>query len=370
MANWLLDSIDEQFVTGLAEARDLEAQAVRELIDECPATPARYEEAGLSDGTKYLEALHDALGGDQVPLVDMETYAEVDLSHRGAENQIAVVYAVGMIVNGESGMSLSGQVLGANTLRQALDDATENESVKAVVLRVDSPGGSALASDLIWRATQSVRDVKPLIVSMSDVAGSGGYYISAGADRIVAQPGTFTGSIGVVFARPSIPRFLANLGVNTETITRGKFAYLDDFTTPLDPDGRAKLVTEMEHIYEQFVDRVAEGRTLSPTAVDEIGGGRVWTGAQAVEQKLVDKLGGLHDAIDEAKNAAGIEPEEEVDIVFYPKEKPLLARLAEILGGQASIRLPAPLERLAQIVAQPFPDGALLTLMPQLIEIR
>jgi protease-4 len=370
MANWLLDSIDEQFVAGVAAARELNLQRVRELIDECPATPARYEEAGLSDGTKYLEELHDALGGDQVPLVDMEKYAEVDLSQGSGSNQIAVVYAVGVIVNGESGMTLSGQVLGANTLRQALKDATDNESVKAVVLRVDSPGGSALASDLIWRATQSVREKKPLIVSMSDVAGSGGYYISAGADRIVAQPGTFTGSIGVVFARPSIPRLLANLGINTETITRGKFAYLDDFTMPLDPAGRAKLVAEMEHIYEQFVERVAEGRTLSAAEVDEIGGGRVWTGVQAVEQKLVDRLGGLQDAIGEAKDAADIEPDEDVEIVFYPQAKPLIERLAETLGGQSGVRLPAPLERLAQMLGEPFADGALLTLMPQLIEIR
>lgn len=369
MANSLLDSVDDQFVGAIAEARRLDAKAVRAVIQECPVSPANYESAGLSDGTKYLEALHDALGGDQTPLVGLEEYAEVDLTG-SSDARIAVVYAVGTIVGGKSGTTVSGQVVGADTLRDALQEAADDDSVRAVVLRVDSPGGSALASDLVWRATQRVRDKKPLIVSMSDVAGSGGYYISTGADRIVAQPGTLTGSIGVIFARPSVPRFLANLGVNTETITRGKFAYLNDVTMPLEREGRAKLVAEMEHIYEQFVDRVSKGRDMTPAEVDAIGRGRVWTGAQAMENKLIDVLGGFYAAIDAAKAAADIEADEEVELVFYPKAKPLIARLAELLGGQASTHLPEPLRQLARTAVLPFTEGGLLTLMPQWIEIR
>jgi protease-4 len=370
MANSLLDSIDDQFVGAIAEARRLDAKVVRNLIEECPVSPANYESAGLSDGTKYLEALHEALGGEQTPLIELDEYAEADMSGGFSQPRVAVVYAVGAIVAGESGTTLSGQIVGADTLRDALQEAADDDSVRAVVLRVDSPGGSALASDLIWRATQRVRDKKPLIVSMSDVAGSGGYYIATGADRIVAQPGTLTGSIGVVFARPSVPRLLANLGVNTETITRGKFAYLNDITTPLEREGRAKLVAEMEHIYEQFVDRVSKGRSLSTAEVDEIGRGRAWTGAQAMDNKLVDALGGFYAAIDVAKEAAGIEPEQEVELAFYPEHKPLITRVAELLSGEAAAHLPEPLRQIAHVTALPFRDGGMLTLMPQWIRIR
>jgi protease-4 len=227
-----------------------------------------------------------------------------------------------------------------------------------------------LASDLIWRATQKVRDKKPVIVSMSDVAGSGGYYISTGANRIVAQPGTLTGSIGVVFARPNFRGMLRNLGINTETLTRGKYAYLDDLTSPVDAGGREKLIAEMNHIYEQFVDRVASGRSLSPEAVNKLGRGRVWTGEQAKENGLVDDLGGFHTAIDVAKEQAGIEPTTEVDLIFLPKEKPLLARLAAIFAGRGGIRLPEEIARVVRVAVHPFEDGGMLTLMPESIDIR
>lgn len=368
MANSLLDNIDAQFVAAIAEARGLEPQAVRDIIEQCPVSPASYERAGLSDGTRYLEALHDALGGEQTPLVKLDHYNNAR-PRIAADKRIAVVYAVGTIIAGESGTTIAGQVVGADTLREALQEAVADTSVRAVVLRVDSPGGSALAADQVWRATQKVRDKKPLVVSMSDVAASGGYYISTGADRIVAQPATLTGSIGVVFVRPSVPRFLANLGIHTETIARGRFAHLDDITMPLDREGRAKLVAEMEHIYAQFVDRVASGRRMTTAEVDEIGRGRVWTGAQAVENKLVDALGGFFTAVEAAKQAAAIDPAEEVELVFYPKRKPLIARLIEILGGQAAVRLPEPLRQFGR-AAPVFGDGGPLTLMPLSIHIR
>jgi protease-4 len=371
MANSLLDSIDSQFVLGLAEGRGLEEKTIRALIEQCPVSPAEYEEARLSDGTKYVEAIHDGLGGKQAPLVDAEEYAaEVIAGRFGGGPQIAVVYASGTIVGGESTTGLQGEMIGAETLREALQEAAESESVQAVILRVDSPGGSALASDLIWRATQEVRDAKPLIVSMSDVAGSGGYYISTGADRILAQPGTFTGSIGVVFARPNIKRLLRNLGIHTETLTRGRYAYLDDLTSPIDQPGRAKLIAEMDHVYGQFVDRVAQGRELTPEAVDGIGRGRVWTGMQALDKGLVDELGGFEQAIDAAKEAAGIEPETEVALVFLPREKPLLARLAGLFRTEVGIELPDTFRRAATLAAHPFQDGGLLTFMPASIEVR
>jgi protease-4 len=371
MANSLLDSINDQFVTGLAEGRQLELAAVHRLIDECPVSPAGYEAAGLSDGSKYLEAIHESLGGDQVPLVEQEDYElQLDGNRLAGNPQIAIVYAAGTIINGESTTGLQGEMAGADTLREALEEARVDENIKAVILRVDSPGGSALASDLIWRATQKVRATKPVIVSMSDVAGSGGYYISTGANRIVAQPGTFTGSIGVVFARPNVRGLLRNLGIHTETITRGRYAYLDDLTSPLDAGARTKLIDELDHIYAQFVDRVASGRGLSTEAVNDIGRGRVWTGAQAAEIGLVDDLGGFHTAIDIAKEQAGIDPAADADLVFLPKEKPLLARLAAIFAGRGGVRLPQHLEQVLRLAAHPFEEGTMLTLMPESIDIR
>jgi len=371
MANSLLDSIDAQLVSGLAQGRGLEPAAVRALIDQCPVSPAEVEAAHLSNGTKYLQDLQDELGAD-TPLVPMKDYAQVSASSVGLDvgPKVGVVYAVGTIVTGEGGSGIEGETLGAQTVSDALADAADDDDVRAVIFRIDSPGGSALASDLVWRATQAVRKKKPLIVSMSDVAGSGGYYIAAGANKIVAQPGTMTGSIGVVFARPNIRGLLARLGINTETLTRGKFADLDDVTTPLTPDDRQKLIDEMTLIYDVFVSRVAAGRSLTAEQVNAIGRGRVWTGAQAKENGLVDELGGFATAVQTAKQAAGIDAKKEVELVFYPKHASLLGRLAELLNSQAADQMPRQLRSVLRSVTLPFEEGALLTVMPETIVVR
>jgi protease-4 len=341
------------------------------VIDECPVSPAAFERAGLSDGTRYVEDLHEEIGGEQTPLVRMKDYEQVDLDALGLEvgPKLGVVYGVGAIVTGESGTGLQGDVMGADTVGQALADAASDAAVQAIVFRIDSPGGSALASDLIWRAMQEVRRKKPVIVSMGDVAASGGYYAAAGASRIVAQPATMTGSIGVVFARPNVRGLLARFGITTETISRGKFADLEDLTAPLSPEGRQKLVEEMNHIYDVFVQRVAEGRNLSRERVDEIGRGRVWTGAQAKEHGLVDELGGFMTALRAAKVAAGIDPQQEVELVYYPRRKTLLERVREQFDTGAP-EIPRSWHRVLRILALPFEDGAMLTMMPQVIEVR
>jgi protease-4 len=372
MLNSLLDSLDAQFVGGLAQARGLDPLAVRALIDQCPVSPSEFEKAGLSNGTQYLQDLHEELGGEQTPFVEMKDYAQVDAESLGLDvgPKIAVVYGVGGIVMGDSGTSVQGEMMGSTTVSRALTEAAEDDTVRAIVFRVDSPGGSALASDLVWRATQEARKKKPVIVSMSDVAGSGGYYISAGANRILAQPGTLTGSVGVVMARPNVSGFLARLGITTETIPRGKFASLEDLTTPLTPEGRQKLVNEMEHIYDVFVSRVASGRSLSAEQVNDIGRGRVWTGAQAKENGLVDELGGFRAAIQAAKQAAGIAATQEVDLTFYPKQKSLLERVGELLSARTHVALPRAWQEVLHAVVLPFEAGTMLTLMPETIDIR
>ena len=372
MANSLLDSLNAQFIDGIMRNRGLDADAVRALIDKCPVSPIDYETARLSDGTRYLQDLHDEIGGDQTPLVEMKDYEQVAAESLGLGigPKIGVVYGVGGIVSGESGTGLQGETMGSDTVSHAITDAADDDAVRAIIFRVDSPGGSALASDLVWRATQQARKKKPVIVSMSDVAASGGYYVAAGGSRILAQPGTLTGSIGVVFARANVKGLLARLGITTETITRGPFANLEDMTTALTPAGRQKLVTEMDHIYDVFVDRVAAGRKLTAERVNDIGRGRVWTGVQAKDNGLVDELGGFMAATQAAKTAAGIDPKQEVELVYYPRRKSLLERLSEVLGTGKSTDLPAGWQQALRMVALPFEDGSLLTLMPQAVDIH
>ncbi|MFN8627935.1 MAG: signal peptide peptidase SppA [Candidatus Binatia bacterium] len=372
MANALLDSLNAQFVDGLARGRGLAPERIVALIDQAPVSPAELETLRLSDGTKHLDDIHDELGNQTTPLVPMRDYVQVTPRSLGLGQgpRIAVVYAAGTIVMGEGGTSVQGETVGADTLSQALAEAADDADARAIVLRIDSPGGSALASDVIWRATQQARAKKPLIVSMSDVAGSGGYYIAAGANRIVAQPATLTGSIGVLTARPNVRGLLARLGVNTQTITRGQFADLEAMTEPLTAAGRQKLLAELDHIYRVFVTRVATGRQLSAERVDEIGRGRVWTGAQARENGLADELGGFQVAIQAAKAAAGIEASQEVELTYYPQAQGLLDRVGGLLSGHAALDLPPAWQDALRQLLPPFAAGTPLTLMAEMVEVR
>jgi len=372
MANALLDSLNAQFIDGIARGRRLTPDRITALIDQAPVAPADVETAKLSDGTKHLEDIHDELGVESTPFVPMRDYVKVSPRSLGLGQgpKIAVVYAAGMITSGESGASVPGETVGADTLSQALGDAADDADARAIILRIDSPGGSALASDLIWRATQQARAKKPLIVSMSDVAGSGGYYIAAGANRIVAQPATLTGSIGVLMARPNFRGLLERLGINTQTLSRGQFADLETLTEPLSAAGRQKLLAEIDHIYSVFVSRVASGRRMTAERVNEIGRGRVWTGMQAKKNGLIDELGGFRVAIEAAKAAAGIGVGQEVEIAYYPQPQGILERLGGFLTGHASAVLPPAWRKLLRRVLPPFREGSVLTLMPEVIEVR
>ncbi|HVN85075.1 MAG TPA: signal peptide peptidase SppA [Candidatus Binatia bacterium] len=374
MANSLLDSINGQFVGGIAAARGLDPKAVQTIIDDTPMTPAALASSGLTDGVKFLDELRADLAGPQQAFLKQDEYQPPGREWPGLDQRprLAVIYAVGPIHSGEATGGVGGDSVGSETLIDAFDKAAADDGARAIVFRVDSPGGSALASDLIWRATQQARLKKPVIVSMSDVAGSGGYYIAAGGTRIVAEPGTLTGSIGVVMAKPNIRGLLAKLGVATESLTRGKFARLEDTTSSLTPLERAKVVAGMTHIYDVFVDRVAVGRQLTRERVNEIGRGRVWTGAQAKENGLVDELGGFARAIEIAKESVGIPVEQDVRLVFYPQRKGTLERLAQYIDARAVVSLPPGWQQalLAAFPAWDFPDGALLTLMSEQVQIR
>ncbi|MGH9410185.1 MAG: signal peptide peptidase SppA, partial [Vicinamibacterales bacterium] len=248
--------------------------------------------------------------------------------------RIAVIYADGLIASGKSSYGATdGQVVGSDTLDDYLRKASDDSSIKAIVLRVNSPGGSAIASDIIWRSVMLAKAKKPLIASMSDVAASGGYYISMGAQAIVAQPSTLTGSIGVVLEKFVVDGTLKKLGINMEAVSKGTFAEMDSPVRPFTPEERARMAEQMQATYDTFVEKAAQGRNTTPEKIDSIGQGRVWTGRQAKQIGLVDELGGLERAIALAKQRAKIPQDAEVELVVYPPKPSFYDLLRNPLGG-------------------------------------
>ncbi|MEM7411248.1 MAG: S49 family peptidase [Myxococcota bacterium] len=333
MADALLDSIDAQFVAGIAEGRSLTPAQVRAAIDAAPFDAASLEALGIIDRTSHFDGLWDDLGDPT--RVDADVYAAVDPASVGFVPQatFALVYGTGNVVTGDGRTTSTGEiVLASDTVSRALIDAAEDPEISAILFRIDSPGGSALASDVIWRATQRVRESgKPLIATFSDVAASGGYYVAAGADAIVASPGSITGSIGVFVLRPVLARTFEKLQIGVESLTRGTHAGIQVSSQPLSPETRARLREEVESIYGLFLSRVADGRPLDENQVDAVAQGRVWTGAQAAEAGLVDELGGMREALLLAKEKAGLPADADVALVPYPPPQPFAEQLGEVL---------------------------------------
>lgn len=373
MADSLLDSLYAQFVSAVADARDLDEPTVRALVDRGPMRVDDLEAVGLVDGVRFLDEIKRDMVGAEGKFVGADQFEGRRRPPVVSGGRVAVVYGVGMITTGESagGLLRDESSMGADTLRKVFEEISDDDTVDAIVFRIDSPGGSALASDLIWRATQQARSVKPVIVSMSDVAGSGGYYVAAGASEIFAAPGTLTGSIGVVLAKPNIRGLLGRLGVETATLQRGEAADMASLTQSFDAAELASVRASMAEVYTLFLDRVASGRSMEADQVDAVGRGRVWTGEQARDNGLIDELGGLLDSIDAAKRAIGLNVAEKVEVVFYPRSRGLFERLADALTTRVATRAPVWLGRLrGALAAFEWPDGSILTLMPQQIEIR
>jgi protease-4 len=284
------------------------------------------------------------------------------------------------MVSGESGFDpVNGPVLGSDTLIEQIREARDS-GAKAMILRIDSPGGSSVASDVIWRELTITKDKGiPVIISMSDLAASGGYYMAAAGDVLVAQPGTLTGSIGVYTGKFVTAGTLDKVGANIEGVGNGKFAQMYSPDRPFTADERAKVLESMQATYDQFVERVAESRQMTPEKVDAIGQGRVWTGRQARENGLVDQLGGLMTAVAAAKQRAKIPAEEDVQLDVYPRPRSFWSVLSEQFqspvervrsraAAEALVSLLGPRDRqaLAAMLAPSrlFRAGELLAHMP------
>lgn len=231
--------------------------------------------------------------------------------------KIAIIYATGPIMTGKSQSGLLGSTMGSETIIKAIQTAKNDDTVKAVLLRVDSPGGSALASDLMWRELENLN--KPVVASMSDVAASGGYYISMGADHIFAEPGTITGSIGVVGGKVALKGLMEKIGVTTTVISRGKNSGVMSPLTPFSDSERVSMQKMMNDIYAQFTSKAAAGRKMPLEKLVALAGGRVYTGEQALENGLVDSLGTLHDALEKTKELAALTKKDRVELIELPR---------------------------------------------------
>ncbi|MFL6230345.1 MAG: signal peptide peptidase SppA, partial [Pyrinomonadaceae bacterium] len=255
--------------------------------------------------------------------------------------RVAVIYASGAIASGSShdGGAFGGEsMVGSDTVAKALKDAGDDKSVKAIILRVDSPGGTTFASDIIWHAVEAAKKNKPVVVSMADVGASGGYYISTGAMKIVAEPSTITGSIGVFAGKPVMKGFYDWIGVNNEYVTRGKFAAMYRETEPFTDEERKKFQSMLDDFYwKDFLPKVAAGRRKEVKDVDAIGQGHVWTGTQAKERGLIDEFGGMDKALEIAKQLANIPADHGVRRVVYPAPRTFLDQLFGTGGDEATV---------------------------------
>jgi protease IV len=387
----MLDDYYAQIVESIAQGRDLDPEKVKAAIDSGPHTPEAAKKLGLIDHIAYEDQLDSLLtnGRDNTELDLTERYGKkkldtdfsgftgmmkmmnllmgIEPQQRSSRNpKIAVIYASGMIMTGESEPTLFGgaEVLGSETFIKAVEKARDDKTVKAIVVRVDSPGGSALASDLMWRALEQAQaDGKPVFVSMGDVAASGGYYISMGAKRIFAQPGTLTGSIGVVGGKFGLDGLFQKVGITTEVISRGQNSGILSLTEGFSESERQAMMKLLQDIYAKFTRKAAEGREMKLEALEKLARGRVWTGSMAVKNGLVDELGTLEDAIayaiKDAKDRGAIEDDAKVDRLILPKATSPLEALFGPLDPDAAARARvARREALLEAVTALSPEAA------------
>ncbi len=335
--NWLYDSIYASIVDAIATGRDLPAETVRALIDRAPLPAQAALEAGLIDHVVYEDELSVLLGtpGRNYPPKPYRQIRKL-LFRRPRPNsfqQIGVISLQGAIMPGESRSFplplplLGDETIGSTTAQQLIRQARKDDSLAAIVLHVDSPGGSALASDLIWRELALLQEEKPLIVYMGDVAASGGYYVAAPAHKIVAQRASITGSIGVIMAKLITTGALEKVDAHRESIQRGKHADIYSDMAPWENGLRANVEESLDFVYGEFKRRVAEGRHLEIDALDDLAGGRVWTGEQAFERGLVDELGDFQAAVALACTAAGLPTDGSIRVT--PVEEPRRRLMAE-----------------------------------------
>jgi protease-4 len=369
----LVDSLTAQLTAALARNRHLDAAAAGKLIAGGPYSGEAAKAASLVDRLGYWdEAESQALSraGAGAGTVDLSDYVAGLPDPPASAPKIAVIYGIGEVSLGHSrGAPLFGRsTMGAESIAEALHDAVDDSKIAAIIFRIDSPGGSYVAADTIWREVARARDRgKPLVVSMGSLAASGGYFVAAPAARIVAEPGTLTGSIGVFAGKFVIKDLLAKLGINVESVAGTPNALAESMTTDYTPEQWAALERELDRIYDDFMSKVAAGRHLDKAAVHAVAKGQIWTGADAKTRGLVDELGGLGTATAAVKRLAKIAPDTLVNLEQYPPPANNIQSVLSSLGGgdSQSQSLTLLMSQLGRILAPLLsPDRTLRAQLP------
>jgi protease-4 len=327
----LVDDWYRQFVQGVAASRNMKPEEVEKAIAAGPYNSSDAPATGLVDRVAYGDEVRDFVNRKNRGYrqrISLHTY--LDRTEKFTANKIAVIYAVGEIGPGRSAASpLGGEMMGSDTLAQQFRRARTDDLVKAVVVRVDSPGGVAYSSEVIRHELELTKAVKPVVVSMSDVAASGGYWLSMSANKIIAEPGTITGSIGVLMGKFNLQGLYEKLGLSTDFVATTPNSTLEYSLQNFTPEQRELELKNMRETYQDFIQGVAAGRHMKLEDVDKIAQGRVWTGERARKLGLVDELGGLHTAIARARELAKIPAEENVSLLALPEHRSFLERLLE-----------------------------------------
>ncbi|MFB3776933.1 MAG: signal peptide peptidase SppA [Bryobacteraceae bacterium] len=370
----ILDKVYASLVESISAGRKRNEAEVRAILDEGPFLSSRALKVGLVDDLRYedeaFSELERTVGAGRLARIGVRDYirAQGGGSESASSNRVAFVVGEGTIT-GHASSSLEGDAgLGAAAFIKLLRQVAEDRTIRGVIVRVDSPGGDSFASDEIWREMNRLSRGKPLVVSMSDEAASGGYYISMTGDPVIAYPNTFTGSIGVVFGKANLRGLYEKLGVRKELVTRGRYAAIDSDYVPLSEAARRKLREGVDDNYRAFVERVATARKRKFDEVEPLAQGRVWLGSQAKQNGLVDELGGLDRALELIRQRAQIPRGESVTLVPYPSRRSLLDRL---FSRPAQARIPNWLQSfLARWPVESLSRGGFFRLMPYSIQVR
>ena len=388
--NALLDEFFGRFTNAIAESRKKSVEDVKALIDNAPYNAKKAKELGLIDDAFYREQVDGELKAklgyretDTLRTIRGGAYREIPSDSLGLNNgeRVAVIYASGAITSGRSSSGpLNGESVGSDTVVAAVNDAANDKTVKAIVLRVDSGGGSALASDVMWYALENAKAKKPVVVSMGDVAASGGYYIACNANKIVAEPSAITGSIGIFVFKPNIKGFYNWIGVSNEYTMRGKNAGIFRETEKWTPEERTKMESQISSVYyDSFIPKVAAGRKKTTEEANTLGQGRVWTGTQAKANGLIDEFGGLEKAISIAKELANLPADKDVRRVVFPAPRPFFETLfsdetsSEAKAQEAVIKsLPSDIRRSFRYMAlfEQMKQGQSMLMMPFELNIK
>ena len=374
----LMDALYGQVVTAIAGARKKTEEEVRTIVDQGPYTSQAAVDAGLVEGAIYYDEMEDTLRerlGFPVQLRHGYLPESPLWPQWGEPDRIAVIAIEGSLVEGTSSTVplLGMRMAGSRTIEAAIDAALGDSSVKAIILRIDSPGGASLSADHVWRKVVNAKKSKPVIISMSNVCASGGYYIAAAGDRVFADAATYTGSIGIFTGKFSVTRLFEIIGVNQVAWKRGSNADLLTFERPWTDEQSKMMYDKLGFYYRQFLEAVSKGRGMTVEEVDAVAQGRVWLGSQALEHKLVDEVGGIHEAILAAKAAAGMDPDHPIAIRMLP-ERPFFERLfSEVLPTLpvlAEVGAPLPVEAERPATAEQTATDAVLQAIAPLIRQR